>query len=85
MSALVGVKTRVISASPKITLLAISEEIGDRKVEGACSLKLGNAYNKLGQYEKAIGYHNQALAISQGIVDRQSEDRQHCGIRGTAV
>ena len=45
-------------------------DILHRKVESTCLLKLGNAYNKLGQYEKAISYYSQAFAISQGIDER---------------
>ncbi len=34
---------------------------------------LGSAYNSLGQYEKAIDHHMQALAISREIHDRRGE------------
>ena len=38
-------------------LLKIAIEIGDRAGEGAAYGNLGNAYDSLGQYPKAIEYH----------------------------
>ena len=42
-------------------------EIGDRQGEGSHLGNLGIAYGSLGQYDKAIEHHNQALAISREI------------------
>ena len=45
----------------------------DRQGEGSDFGNLGSAYDSLGQYDKAIEHHNQALAISREIGDRQGE------------
>ena len=47
--------------------------IGQRRAEGNSLGNLGIAYRNLGQVEKAIDYHQQALAISQEIGDRRAE------------
>ncbi|MDF5725606.1 MAG: CHAT domain-containing protein, partial [Rhizonema sp. PD37] len=53
--------------------LAIARAIGDRLGESASLGNLGNAYNNLGDYKKAIDYHNQQLAIARAIGDRLGE------------
>ena len=49
----------------------ISKEIGYRRGEGVWLDNLGVAYADLGQVERAIGYHEQALVISKEIGDRR--------------
>ncbi|MBL7183784.1 MAG: tetratricopeptide repeat protein [Anaerolineae bacterium] len=53
--------------------LEISQEIGDRRGEGADLGNLGNAYRALGQVERAIEYYEAALEIAQEIGDRRGE------------
>ena len=53
--------------------LLIAREIGDRRGEGNALGNLGLAYADLGEVEKAIGYHEQALVISRAIGDRRGE------------
>jgi tetratricopeptide (TPR) repeat protein/CHAT domain-containing protein len=53
--------------------LSIYQAIHDRQWEAASLGGLGNAYYPLGQYEKAITFHEQSLAISREIKYRQGE------------
>ncbi|MBE9542653.1 MAG: tetratricopeptide repeat-containing protein, partial [Proteobacteria bacterium] len=53
--------------------LVIAKEIGDKQGEGTDLGNLGNAYSDLGQIEKAIEYHKQALVIRREIGDRRGE------------
>jgi tetratricopeptide (TPR) repeat protein len=55
--------------------LAIAREIKDRQGEGRALGNLGNAYQSLGNYGKAIEYSQQWLAIARSIKDRQGEGR----------
>ncbi|MFO8041066.1 MAG: CHAT domain-containing protein, partial [Sodalinema sp.] len=48
-------------------------DIRDRAGEGNALGNLGNAYRKLGQYERAIDFHEQALVIFGEIGDRAEE------------
>jgi tetratricopeptide (TPR) repeat protein len=45
--------------------LQIYREIKDRALEGSVLRNLGNAYQSLGDYQKAIDFHQQSLAIRQ--------------------
>ena len=47
--------------------------VSDRSREGNHLGNLGNAYRAQGEVNRAIGYHQRALAISQDIGDRRSE------------
>ena len=51
-------------------VLKIAQEIGDRSGEGAAYGNLGCAYQSLGDYQKAIEYHEKRLKIAQEIGDR---------------
>jgi CHAT domain-containing protein len=51
----------------------IAREIKDRQGEGTSLGNLGLAYQFLGDYAKAIEYHQQSLAIKREIKDRQGE------------
>ncbi|MEK6324981.1 MAG: tetratricopeptide repeat protein, partial [Acidobacteriota bacterium] len=48
-------------------------ELKDRAGEGGALNNLGNAYESLSRYEKAIEYYEQALAISRELKDRAGE------------
>jgi len=45
--------------------LKIAREIGDEQGEGVCLGNLGTTYQNLGQFDKAIGYSQQALVIDE--------------------
>ncbi|MDJ0518714.1 MAG: tetratricopeptide repeat protein, partial [Trichodesmium sp. MO_231.B1] len=45
----------------------------DQHWDGICFNGLGNAYDSLGEYDKAIEYHQQCLQILREIGDRSSE------------
>ncbi|MDF5733164.1 MAG: tetratricopeptide repeat protein, partial [Rhizonema sp. PD38] len=53
--------------------MTIAREIKDRQSQGNALGNLGNAYDSLGDYPKAIEYHQQVLAIAQEIKDRQGQ------------
>ena len=57
--------------------MKISIEIGDRAREGAAYGNLGNAYQSLGDYRKAIEYHEKRLKIAIEIGDRAGEGRAY--------
>jgi tetratricopeptide (TPR) repeat protein len=48
-------------------------EIGDRTSEGTILSDIGVVYGELGQYEEALGYLQQALAIRREVGDRTGE------------
>ena len=56
----------------EIDLMA-AQSVNNRQVEGNSLGNLGIAYNRLGEYRKAIDYHQQSLAISREIGDRSVE------------
>jgi CHAT domain-containing protein len=51
----------------------MAREIGFRQGEAASLGGLGNAYDSLGQYQKAIDFHQQSLEIEREIGNRQGE------------
>lgn len=53
--------------------LAIAQEFGDRRIEGACLGNLGIVYSHLGEQRKAICCLEEALKISRNIADRTGE------------
>ncbi|XP_044167750.1 tetratricopeptide repeat protein 28-like, partial [Acropora millepora] len=53
--------------------LKIAKQIGDRAGEGQGYGNLGNAYQTLGDYQKAIEYHEKHLKIAKEIGDRAGE------------
>ena len=50
-----------------------ARKLGDRRYEGAWLGNLGNAYFSLGQVQRAIEFHQQALEIARETGDRRSE------------
>ena len=50
--------------------MKIAKEIGDRAGEGASYGNLANVYQSLGDYQKAIEYHEKRLKIAKEIGDR---------------
>ena len=52
-------------------------EISPRDGEGISYGNLGNVFHSLGEYVKAIEYHEKALAISMEISDRKGEGRSY--------
>ena len=57
--------------------MKIAKEIGDRAGEGRAYGNLGNAYHSLGDYQKAIEYHEKHLKIAKEIGDRAGEGRAY--------
>ena len=57
--------------------LKIAKEIGDRAGEGRAYGNLGNAYQSLGDYRKAIEHHEIGLKIAKEIGDRAGEGRAY--------
>ena len=57
--------------------MQIAQEIGYRSVEGGSYGNLGCAYDSLGDYRKAIEYHEKHLKIAQEIGDRSGEGRAY--------
>ena len=55
-----------------------SKEVGHRAGEGRASCNLGNAYESLGDFQKAIEYHEQHLKISKEVGDRAGEGKAYC-------
>ena len=53
--------------------MKIAVEIGDRAGEGRACGNLGSAYRSLGDYRKAIDYHEKRLKIAIEIGDRRGE------------
>jgi tetratricopeptide (TPR) repeat protein len=51
----------------------IQGRLDNRRSEGVCLSYLGIAYHSLGQVREAIGYYEEALAISREIGDRRGE------------
>ena len=55
----------------------ICQEIGDRKREGTLYGNLGNLFYKVGDYDKAEEYYENALAIRIETQDRKGEATDH--------
>ena len=51
--------------------LNIAEQIGDKAGEGRSYSNLGNCYNSLEQYDKAIQHHEKSLNIAEQIGDKR--------------
>lgn len=53
--------------------LAASQKLKNRKFEGFHLGNLGNAYDLIGEYQKAIDYQEQRLEVAKEIGDKQGE------------
>ena len=62
--------------------LTIAKELGDRAGEGRAYGNLGNAFGGLGNFKKAIEYHNQDLTIAKELGDRAGEGRAYGSTMG---
>ena len=60
--------------------MKIAKEIGDRAGEGGGYGSLGNAYDSLGDYQKAIEYQEKYLKIATEIGDRKGEGNAYHNI-----
>ena len=60
--------------------LKIAKEIGDRAEEGRAYGNLGNAYQSLGDYRKAIEYHEKHLKIAIETGDQAGEGQAYYSI-----
>jgi len=60
--------------------LTAAQNLGNRKSVSGCLGNLGNAYQRLGDYRKAIEYHEQSLQISRNIGDRYVEGQNLGGL-----
>ncbi|MFZ0888556.1 MAG: tetratricopeptide repeat protein [Candidatus Binataceae bacterium] len=54
--------------------LGAARRLGDRGAEGTALGNLGNAHHSLGDYRRAIEFHEQRLAIAREVGDRRGED-----------
>ncbi|MGB5595048.1 MAG: tetratricopeptide repeat protein, partial [Crocosphaera sp.] len=68
-------------------LVRVYEEIGDKSnwKYYASLASLGNAYNSLGQYQQAIQYHQQSLAITTEIGDLAEGEIRKAARNGEAT
>jgi tetratricopeptide (TPR) repeat protein len=57
--------------------LKIAKSLGDRASQGRAFGNLGNAYIALKQFDHAVKYHKQEVAISSEVNDRHSEGATH--------
>ena len=53
--------------------LSIAKDVGDRAGEGSAYGNLGNAYYSLGDFQRAIEYHEKHLSITKDVGDRAGE------------
>ena len=53
-------------------------EVGDRETEAKVYCSLGNAHDSLGDFQKAIDYHERHLKIAREVEDRAEEGKAYC-------
>ena len=56
------------------------KEIGDKDSEGKAYTSIGSAYACLGDYKKAIEFHQQSLSIAKEIGDKDSEGKAYLSL-----
>ena len=54
--------------------------MGDVSSEGTACGDLGNDYHKLGDFKKAIHYHERCLEIARKVADVSSEERAYSNL-----
>ena len=54
--------------------------MGDRAGERMSYGNLGNAYRRLGDFKKAIEYHERHLKIAKEVGDRSGEGNSYCNL-----
>jgi len=52
--------------------------VGDRAGEGKSYGNLGNVYHSLGDFKKAIEYHERGLTIAKEVGGRAGEGKSYC-------
>ena len=57
-----------------------SIEAGDKAGEGRSYCNLGNAYHSLGDFERAIQYHERHLKIAKEVGDKAGEGKSYCNL-----
>ena len=57
--------------------------MGDRVGERRAYCNLGNAFRNLGEFQKAIEYHERHLKISKEVGDRVGEGKAYCNLGNT--
>nr|XP_058971939.1 tetratricopeptide repeat protein 28-like [Pocillopora verrucosa]XP_058971940.1 tetratricopeptide repeat protein 28-like [Pocillopora verrucosa]XP_058971941.1 tetratricopeptide repeat protein 28-like [Pocillopora verrucosa] len=60
--------------------LHFSIEVGDKAGEGRSYCNLGNAYHSLGDFERAIQYHERHLKIAKEVGDKAGEGKSYCNL-----
>ena len=54
--------------------------VADPSLAGVIHSLLGNAYDSLGDFSRAIEHHTQHLAIAKEVGDRAGEGRAYCNL-----
>ena len=60
--------------------LSIAQAVGDVLEQGTVYGKLGNAFARLGDFEKAINYLNRSLCLAKNLGDKASEGHLYCNL-----
>ena len=63
--------------------MEVQREVGNRNFESNSLAGLGDAYNSLGQYQRAIDFYQQSLEIKREIGDRHGEADSLIGLGNT--
>ena len=56
------------------------QEVGDRGIEANEYCSLGNAYHSIGDFQKAIEYHNRYLKSLKELGERAGEGGAYCNL-----
>ena len=57
-----------------------AKQNNSRFEEGRAYCNLGNAYHSLGDFKRAIEYHEKHLSIAKDVGDRAGEGRAYCNL-----
>ena len=58
----------------------MAKDVDDRAGEGRAYCNFGNAYDSLGDFQRAIEYHEKDLSIAKDAGDRAGEGRTYCNL-----